>query len=80
MAKPYFLGGSSAIYHLSPLIVVKVSRCKIDEEDHAKEQANFDVIERHERHPNLVISYHGVHLGTFLDFKGTNLECTFQKH
>jgi len=80
MAKPDFLGGSSAIYHLSPLIVVKVPRCKIDEEDHAKEQTNFDIIERYERHPNLVISYYRVHLGTFLEFAGTNLQCILQKH
>lgn len=80
MAKPSYFGGSSAIYHLNPLIVVKVPRSKSDEEDHENEQANFDIIECHERHPNLVISYHRVQRATFLEFAGTNLECIIQNH
>jgi len=80
MAQLELYGGSSAIYRLNPFIVVKVPRSKGDRDDHAKEQANFDIIETYERHPNLVISYHRVQFATFLEFAGANLGFMLQEY
>ncbi|PVH79396.1 hypothetical protein DL98DRAFT_461192 [Cadophora sp. DSE1049] len=80
MASLEFFGGSSHIYRLNHFILVKVPREKGDEAAHALEQANFDVIERHGRYPNLVNSFYRLPGVTFLESVGTNLQYILQQH